>query len=77
MIKGNMSEFEEWLRLAKMDADCADILLKSGKDTKEAICFHCQQSAEKYLKALLALHNITPPKTHDLTFLVNMCKKIT
>jgi HEPN domain-containing protein len=30
------------------------------------ICFHAQQCVEKYLKALLTLHAIDFPKTHDL-----------
>ena len=30
------------------------------------MCFHAQQCAEKYLKALLALHAVPFPKTHDL-----------
>jgi len=30
------------------------------------VCFHAQQCAEKYLKALLALHAVPFPKTHDL-----------
>jgi hypothetical protein len=31
--------------------------------------FHCQQAVEKYLKALLAVHNINYPKIHDVTVL--------
>ncbi len=30
------------------------------------VCFHCQQSAEKYLKALLEELGIPVAKTHDL-----------
>jgi len=30
------------------------------------VCFHCQQTAEKYLKALLEERGATIPKTHDL-----------
>jgi HEPN domain-containing protein len=29
-------------------------------------CFHCQQSAEKYLKARLEEAGIMSPRTHDL-----------
>lgn len=32
----------------------------------EAVCFHCQQSAEKYLKAVLQELGLVVPKTHDL-----------
>lgn len=32
----------------------------------DAVCFHCQQAAEKYLKALLQELGLVIPKTHDL-----------
>ncbi|MBI4362787.1 MAG: HEPN domain-containing protein [Euryarchaeota archaeon] len=35
----------------------------------DAICFHAQQCAEKYLKALLVRHRRSFPKTHDLRLL--------
>jgi HEPN domain-containing protein len=37
----------------------------------DAVCFHCQQCAEKYLKAVLTEHSIYFPKTHDLEALVS------
>ena len=39
----------------------------------EVICFHCQQAAEKYLKAFIVYNDQEPPKTHDLTELVKLC----
>ncbi len=35
------------------------------------VCFHAQQCAEKYLKALLTYRAIEFPKTHDLVLLLN------
>jgi HEPN domain-containing protein len=35
------------------------------------VCFHAQQCAEKYLKALLTCRGIAFPKTHDLVVLLN------
>ena len=32
----------------------------------DTVCFHCQQAAEKYLKALLTFLSIQAPRTHDL-----------
>lgn len=32
----------------------------------DGVCFHCQQCAEKYLKALLEELGLSIPKTHDL-----------
>jgi len=37
---------------------------------REIICYHCQQSAEKYLKALLAKRDAPIPRTHVLLTLV-------
>ena len=39
----------------------------------EIICFHCQQAAEKYLKAFLVYNDQEPPKTHDLVELAKLC----
>jgi len=36
----------------------------------DAVCFHAQQCAEKYLKAFLQEANIQFPKTHDLADLL-------
>jgi HEPN domain-containing protein len=38
----------------------------------DLICFHCQQSAEKYLKALLQEWGIVPPRIHDLVKLLSL-----
>jgi len=39
----------------------------------EIICFHCQQAAEKYLKAFLVYNDQEPPKTHDLVEIAKLC----
>jgi len=36
-------------------------------------CFHAQQAAEKYLKAILAIHGMVIPRTHDLEELQLLC----
>ena len=41
----------------------------------EIICYHCQQSAEKYLKGFLALRGEEIEKIHDLVRLNKMCRK--
>jgi HEPN domain-containing protein len=38
----------------------------------DGVCFHCQQSAEKYLKALLQENGAVVPKTHDLDKIHNL-----
>lgn len=41
-----------------------------------SICFHAQQAAEKYLKAFLAFHGQTIPKSHDVADLIRRCVAI-
>ena len=43
----------------------------------EIICYHCQQSAEKYLKGYIALNGGDILRTHDLTILNKICRKYT
>jgi HEPN domain-containing protein len=41
----------------------------------DTVCFHCQQCAEKYLKALLIHYGVDFPKTHDLVVLLNLAAR--
>ena len=66
----------EWLRFSQMDLHSAEYLKAMVPLPLEIICYHCQQSAEKALKAFLALHQKEILKTHDLRFLCNECAKI-
>jgi len=61
--------------LAKARQDCARIrrcLDAAPPDTEDAL-FHCQQAAEKAVKALLAWHDEPFRKTHDLSALGRQC----
>src|SRR5688500_4628836 len=59
-------ETGQWLRKAEADLDGATQLAQTAKPHHDLICFHCQQSAEKYLKALLVELGVVFPKTHRL-----------
>ncbi|GHT17765.1 hypothetical protein AGMMS4956_21280 [Bacteroidia bacterium] len=63
----------DWLYLAAADIDSAKLLQSMRPQHKEIIGFHCQQSAEKYLKAYLFSCGEMPPKIHDLITLCKMC----
>lgn len=68
---------KEWIKKAECDFESASILLKSKKKTiSDTAAFHCQQSAEKYLKAFLTFHRKKFPKTHDLNQLIDLCNTI-
>jgi len=62
----------QWL--AKAKGDWKTVTLLSGHEDcpRDSVCFHCQQYVEKLLKALLTLHAIEAPRTHDLKRLAQL-----
>ena len=65
-----------WVEKAENDLRNAEYVLGMEHDCPtDTVCFHCQQCAEKYLKALLVSRGIAFPKTHDLVVLVNLLGK--
>ena len=56
----------QWIRKAEIDYSAAQQLLEAKDLLREAIAFHCQQAAEKYLKAFLVRHQVEPLRTHNL-----------
>ena len=57
----------EWVEKAESDYQLALALSRRRKIVfHDQQCFHCQQSAEKYMKARLEEANVLSPKTHDL-----------
>lgn len=49
----NKTGAQEWFDLAVMDMRSAEYLTNMKPVPIEIICYHCQQSAEKYLKGYL------------------------
>ena len=71
------AELRQWIEIANSDLATAQYLAKNMWPVSyEIVCFHCQQSAEKYLKWVLVHHDIEPPKIHDLEELEKLCEKI-
>ena len=62
----------EWIELADQDEASARYLAGMRPMPLEVICFHCQQAAEKTLKAVLAKHGQEIPRTHDLLELLDL-----
>jgi HEPN domain-containing protein len=57
----------EWVAKAEGDYATARRELKARKQPNfDAVCFHAQQCAEKYLKALLQERRLSIPRTHNL-----------
>jgi HEPN domain-containing protein len=61
-----------WIRKAEGDyATARREINPPGIPNYDAVCFHAQQCAEKYLKARLTEAGQFFPKTHDLEALLN------
>ena len=51
----------------------AKVLMQAETDNiADAACYHCIESVDKYLKALLTLNGIAAPRTHDLNYIHNL-----
>ena len=60
--------------MRKAEADYL-IARRSGRSKTplyDGVCFHCQQCAEKYLKALLEELNLSIPRIHNLDDLLHL-----
>ncbi len=63
-----------WLAKAEDDLRVARLLIAEENRLYAAGVYHCQQVAEKVLKAWLTCHDIVFPKTHDLEALLHLCR---
>ena len=64
----------EWVEKAEGDFATAGRELRARRQPNyDAVCFHAQQTAEKYLKAFLHENGIIFPKTHNLIELLEQC----
>ena len=65
---------KEWVFKAEEDFDSANLLMYAGESPiPDYVCFHCQQCAEKYLKAYLQEHEVEFERRHDLSPLLELC----
>ena len=60
------------LDLAAEDLDALQRMLSDPGFSERVFGFHAQQATEKALKALLTLHSVEYPKTHDLRSLAGL-----
>ena len=65
---------EEWMYKADQDFEFARINFDEEKQFFAQICFHFNQSAEKYLKAFIIANNLEFRKIHDLHLLLKQCR---
>jgi HEPN domain-containing protein len=62
----------EWVEKAEDDFRAATMLAGEKTPLHDVVCFHCQQCAEKYLKALLQEAGVYVPRTHNLVNLLGL-----
>jgi HEPN domain-containing protein len=67
------ADTQGWLRLAAADLRGGDVDLAADPPLVGDAVFHCQQAAEKTLKAFLTWHDIPFRKTHDLAEIGQQC----
>ena len=72
-----MSRREASWRAWVEEAECDVLLVRNELTVDKApwnlVCYHAQQAAEKYLKALIVFHGREPRKIHDLIALLADC----
>jgi len=71
-------EVQQWLLKADHDLRSAQRLMstENGEPLLDTAVYHCQQVAEKALKAFLTAHSIIFPRIHLLIPLLELCKDI-
>jgi HEPN domain-containing protein len=62
----------EWVAKAEEALAVVKRISKANPPLYDAACFHCQQAAEKYLKALLQESGLVVPRTHEPAALLDL-----
>lgn len=60
------AEARRWIVKANEDRRSAALILAADPPMIDPAAYHCQQAAEKLLKALLAASGMSIPRSHDL-----------
>ena len=74
-MKGE-NDLDVWIDHAEDDFNAAGKLLRGKKPSIYGACFHAQQCAEKYLKAILVFREQRFPMTHDLVILNTLLQQV-
>jgi len=75
-MSGDNLDVSKWIKYALSDYSTAINLVRLHNPVPiEIVCYHCQQAAEKILKAYAIAKNKTLVKTHDLVVLLNQCRQ--
>jgi HEPN domain-containing protein len=69
-----LDEVSAWLRRARSDLLSARILVEHSPLVLGPAAFHCQQAAEKSLKAFLVWRSVPFERVHSLVYLIDLCE---
>ena len=69
------TEPRAWIERAEEDYAAVLSAVRRKRPLTYVACFHAQQCAEKYLKAILISRQAPISKTHDLLLLNDLCDK--
>ena len=72
----NEDTVRKWILKADNDLKVAKDELETDEPVTDAVCFHAQQCAEKYLKAFLIFNDKEIPCTHDIAYLIALCSEL-
>lgn len=64
-----------WVQRAEEDYAAALSAVRRKRPLTYVACFHAQQCAEKYLKAILVAKQVAFSRTHDLLLLNDQCER--
>lgn len=67
----------KWIKKSENDLLAVEIILNSKSAPADVVCFHCQQAAEKQLKAYCIKLDVVFEKSHDLIYLLDLVNKKT
>ena len=76
MANAKRQEVNAWLVKAGNDLRAGEVDLATDPPLVEDALFHCQQAAEKAMKAFLTAHDTPFGKTYDLDELAAACERI-
>lgn len=71
-------EVKKWIIKALNDYKTAEKLINLPEDEiiTDTLCFHCQQTVEKLLKAFLVYSGIEFGKVHNIEYLIKLCSNV-
>ena len=70
------ADYTKWVERAGQDLRLIEVIYKEGLEgLEDSFCYMCQQAAEKLLKAFIVKNEKSVPRSHDLLYLLRLCKE--